>query len=143
MDEQLSKKLFQLFCFTWLTTVFGFEEGLVKLSEGKYFEGGFVEIWKDGAWRGLCDSKKNTWDKKAGDVVYGQHGFMESLNSFHGDIQLWTDTGEEVMAAQGVECTGEEASLSKCKITPGTQCPLQNQVSVLCNPELKSVCGRD
>jgi len=113
----------------------------VRLSGGKYFERGFVEIWKDGAWRGLCDPEKNTWDKKAGDVVCRQLGFMESLNTFHGGIQLWTDTGEKVMAAQGVKCMGEEASLSKCKITSGRQCPLQNQVSVVCKPESKSACG--
>ena len=99
MYEQLSKIVFRLFCFTWLTTVLGFEESLVKLSGGIYFEGGFVEIWKDGTWRGLCDPEKNTWDKKAGDVVCRQLGFMESLNTFHGEIQLWTDLGEEVMAA--------------------------------------------
>ena len=141
MYGQLNRISFCLFCLSSLTKVLAFGENLVRLSGGKYFEGGFVEIWKDGAWRGICDPEKNTWDKNAGDVVCHQLGFMESLNTFHGNTQLWTTTGEDIMAAQGVECIGEEASLSLCKITPGTQCPLQNRVSVLCKPESKSACG--
>ena len=121
MYGQLNRISFCLFCLSSLTKVLAFGENLVRLRGGKYFEGGFVEIWKDGAWRGICDPEKNTWDKNAGDVVCRQLGFMESLNTFHGNTQLWTTTGEDIMEAQGVKCIGEEASLSLCKITPGTK----------------------
>ena len=100
-------------------------------------------MWKDGAWRGVCDPGKDTWDKKAGDAVCRELGFMESLNTFHGDTQLWTVSAGVSPVSQAVECTGGETALASCLVTPGggAGCPAQNMVSVLCKPESRSACG--
>ena len=66
------------------------EEVTVRLSGGKYFEGGYVEIWKDGSWGLMCDKGRNTWTKNSADVVCRHLGFSGSLQNFHGDTQLWS-----------------------------------------------------
>ena len=66
------------------------EEITVRLSGGKYFEGGYVEIWRDGSWGLLCDKGRNTWTKNSADVLCRHLGFSGSLQKFHGDTQLWS-----------------------------------------------------
>ena len=66
------------------------ENVTVRLSGGKYFEGGYVEIWKDGSWGLMCDKGRNTWTKNSADVVCRHLGFSGSLQNFHGDTQLWS-----------------------------------------------------
>ena len=87
-----------------------------RLSGGKYFEGGIVEFWKDGEWKAICDPDRNTWNKNAGDAVCCELRFMESLNTFHGDNQLWSVSSELNKLPQSFDCNGGEASLSSCKM---------------------------
>merc|ERR1719341_632585 len=108
-----TQKVFYL--LSWFSlTIQGLGGFPVRLSGGKYFEGGFVEIWDDGEWRTVCDPGRNTWNKKAGDAVCHELGFMESLNTFHGDTGLWTASRDMKSVSHGIECKGGEQSLSKC-----------------------------
>ena len=111
-----------------------------RLSGGKYFEGGIVEFWKDGEWKAICDPGRNTWNKKAGDALCRDLGFMESLKTFHGDNQLWTVSSELNTLSLAFDCIGGEAALSSCKMTSGEGCPSENVFSVLCKPESRSAC---
>ena len=44
-----------------------------------FFEGGLVEIWKDGAWGLLCDRDGNRgWDLEAGHLVCQNLGFAKA-----------------------------------------------------------------
>eukprot|EP00092_Neocalanus_flemingeri_P035176 GFUD01038280.1.p1 GENE.GFUD01038280.1~~GFUD01038280.1.p1 ORF type:complete len:1087 (+),score=284.35 GFUD01038280.1:432-3692(+) len=136
-----TQKLFLLLSCQLFAINYGFEDMALRLSGGKYFEGGYVEIWKDGAWGALCDSSKDSWNKKAGDVVCQELGFVESLNTFHGDTNLWRVPSDLKTVSQDIECDGGEKSLSNCKVIYGEGCKALNVVSVLCRPESKSACG--
>ena len=56
----------------------------VRLAGGKFFEGGLVEIWKDGAWGLLCDGNRLGWNLEAGHLVCQNLGFAKARRVDHG-----------------------------------------------------------
>ena len=56
----------------------------VRLVGNKFFEGGLVEIWKDGAWGLLCDGNRMGWNLEAGHLVCQNLGFAKARRVDHG-----------------------------------------------------------
>ena len=56
----------------------------VRLVGNKFFEGGLVEIWKDGAWGLLCDGNRRGWNLEAGHLVCQNLGFAKARRVDHG-----------------------------------------------------------
>ena len=56
----------------------------VRLVGNKFFEGGLVEIWKDGAWGLLCDGDRRGWNLEAGHLVCQNLGFAKARRVDHG-----------------------------------------------------------
>ena len=56
----------------------------VRLVGNKFFEGGLVEIWKDGAWGLLCDGNRMGWNLEAGHLVCQNLGFARARRVDHG-----------------------------------------------------------
>ena len=56
----------------------------VRLVGNKFFEGGLVEIWKDGSWGLLCDGNRRGWNLEAGHLVCQNLGFAKARRVDHG-----------------------------------------------------------
>ena len=70
-----------------LVTSVAMSEGVevnVRLLGSKFFEGGLVEIWKDGAWGLLCDGNRRGWNLEAGHLVCQNLGFAKARRVDHG-----------------------------------------------------------
>ena len=59
---------------------------LVGNKEKEVFEGGLVEIWKDGAWGLLCDGNRG-WNLEAGHLVCQNLGFAKARRVDHGSTR--------------------------------------------------------
>lgn len=116
----------------------------IRLSQGIYYEGGILEMWKDNSWKPVCDPERRTWNKRSGDVACRQLGFSESLHIFHGDngINWKVETNKEALP-QAFQCNGNEANLGECIKSSNGRCSPQNVVSVICKKESGSACGHE
>ena len=59
----------------------------VRLSKGKFFESGLVEIWRDGVWGLLCDGNRSGWNLEAGHLVCQNLGFAGARRVDHGSTK--------------------------------------------------------
>ena len=56
----------------------------VRLAEGKFFESGLVQIWREGVWGLLCDGNRSGWNLEAGHLVCQNLGFARARRVDHG-----------------------------------------------------------
>ena len=78
------------FTVSLMTAALAMEQGVelnVRLSEGKFFESGLVEIWRDGAWGLLCDGNRSGWNLEAGHLVCQSLGFARARRVDHGSTK--------------------------------------------------------
>ena len=59
----------------------------VRLAEGKFFESGLVQIWREGVWGLLCDGNRSGWNLEAGHLVCQNLGFAGARRVDHGSTK--------------------------------------------------------
>jgi hypothetical protein len=108
-----------------------------------FFEGGLVEIWKDGAWGLLCDTDGNRgWNLEAGHLVCQNLGFAKAHGVDLGSTRYAQVPAEARFTASGLNC-GQAPSFDKCQFTWGSQqCTRDSVAAVVCEPESRSACGQ-
>ena len=121
------------------------EEIRVRLRGGDKVEGGMVQVWRDGAWGHLCDGGQRSFGQAAGDLVCQELGFAGALAGkvYHGD----TLPGMRVprgarMLTTGISCRPGATTLSQCTLQWGRGCSSSYAVSVICQPQSRSACGK-
>jgi len=128
-----------------LVTSVAMSEGVevnVRLLGSKFFEGGLVEIWKDGAWGLLCDGNRRGWNLEAGHLVCQNLGFAKARRVDHGSTGYAQVPSEARLTASGLNC-GQAPSLGNCQFTWGSQqCTTDSVAAVVCEPESRSACGQ-
>ena len=120
------------------------EEIPVRLAEGRIFEAGLVEVWKDGAWGLLCDRGRRTWDQAKAHLVCQQLGFPRAVEGKvnWGDSPVVKVPRGARIAATALSCNQGESQFGGCSLQWGQQCPDQDAVSVVCQPQSRSACGQ-
>ena len=113
----------------------------VRLSDGQNFESGLVEVWRDGAWGLLCDRGRRGWTLASAHLVCQQLGFARALTFKHGDSGVARVQRGARVAASGISCSSGAGSLASCRVDWGAQCPEQDAVAVVCQPQSRSACG--
>lgn len=92
-----------------LARAWGVQEGDMRLADGAHPSEGRVEIFYGGRWGTVCD---NQWDVTDASVVCRALGFPTAIQA---PPRASFGPGRGPIVLDGLECSGTEASLARCK----------------------------
>ena len=98
----------------------------VRLAGSSRYNEGRVEVYKDGSWGTVCDSK---WDFRDGHVVCRMLGYDGAVETYDG-AHFGQGTG--TIHYDGLQCDGTETRIWHCPKTPSGSCTHGNDAGVRC-----------
>ena len=109
---------------------------IVRLAGGRTLNEGRVEVLSDGAWGTVCDDNFGMTEAY---VVCRQLGYSGVLYQYHGAYFGAGEASQDIVL-DDLQCEGDELSICDCEHADTHNCGHQEDVSVICEPNGKSVC---